>query len=92
MCPYVFYSIAVNSDGTVSLCFLDWHRKLVIGDAAKENIVDIWKGEKLKEYQKMFLRGERKQHSICTECGQLRQGQPDDIDQYARELLYKYEG
>lgn len=90
VCPYVFYSIAVNADGTVSLCFLDWHRKLVIGDAAKEKITDIWHGGALREYQKMFLRGERKSHPICAECGQLRQGQPDDIDQFASGLLQYY--
>jgi radical SAM protein with 4Fe4S-binding SPASM domain len=91
VCPYVFYSIAVNSDGTVSLCFLDWHRRLVIGDAKTENITDIWNGDRLRTFQKMFLRGDRKSHSICADCGQLRQGQPDDIDRYADELLEKYE-
>lgn len=89
VCPYVFYSIAINSDGTTSLCFLDWHRKLVIGDAQKDSIVNIWNGEKLREYQKMFLRGDRKKHCICGNCGQLKQGQPDDIDIYAEELLKK---
>ena len=39
----------------------------------------------------MFLRGERKSHPICAECGQLKQGAPDDIDAYAEELLKKYE-
>jgi MoaA/NifB/PqqE/SkfB family radical SAM enzyme len=91
VCPYVFYSFAVNSDGTVSLCFLDWHRKLVIGDAKTEKITDLWNGEKLREFQKMFLRGERKSHCICGECGQLKQGQPDDIDAFAGELLKKCE-
>lgn len=89
VCPYVFYSLAVNSDGTISLCFLDWHRKLVIGDVRKDNIVEIWNGDKLREYQKLFLRGERKTHAICAECGQLKQGQPDDIDQFASDLLEK---
>ncbi len=90
-CPYVFYSFAINSDGTVSLCFLDWHRKLLIGDAKKESVKDIWLGDKLLEYQKMFLRGERKQHLVCRECGQLRQGQPDDIDMFSKELLKRIE-
>ena len=87
VCPYVFYSIAVNSDGTVSLCFLDWSRKLVIGDCRKEKIADIWRGDRMKEFQRMFLRNERKSHPVCAECGQLRQGQPDDIDAYSDDLL-----
>ena len=35
----------------------------------------------------MFLRGERKQHPICSKCGQMKQGAPDNIDNYAEELL-----
>ena len=38
VCPYVFYSIPVNSDGTVSLCFLDWKRELVLGNVRTEKI------------------------------------------------------
>ncbi len=89
VCPYVFYSIAINSDGSVSLCFLDWSRKLVLGNCRTEKLKSIWLGDKIKEYQKMFLKGERKSHPICAECGQLRQGQPDDIDEYAEILLNK---
>ncbi|MGI5065381.1 radical SAM/SPASM domain-containing protein [Treponema putidum] len=89
VCPYVFYSIAVNSNGTISLCFLDWHRKLVIGNALMESIKDIWNGDTMKNYQKMFLRKERKTHPICSDCGQLKQGAPDDIDAFADELLSK---
>ncbi len=90
VCPYVFYSFAVNSDGTVSLCFLDWKRDLLIGDVKKENIVDLWNSKAMRDYQKLFLSGERKTHPICAHCGQLSQGQPDDIDQYAEKLLKKY--
>ncbi len=86
-CPYVFYSFAINSDATASLCFLDWSRKLIIGDIRKQSVKEIWESEQMREYQKMFLRGERKSHPICAECGQLKQGQPDDIDAFAKELL-----
>lgn len=89
VCPYVFYSVAVNSNGTVSLCFLDWKRELVLGDCNTEKIKDIWLGDKFRQYQIMFLRGERKNHPVCANCGQLRQGQPDDIDQYCSVLLDK---
>lgn len=91
VCPYVFYSIPVNSDGTVSLCFLDWKRELVLGNVRTEKITDIWRGRSLREYQELFLRGERKSHPICGCCGQLSQGQPDDIDAFAAELLERLE-
>lgn len=87
VCPYVFYAICVNSDGTVSLCFLDWKHELILGDVQTQSLKDIWRGDKLKEYRKMFLRGKRKSHPVCADCGQLRQGAPDDIDAYRDELL-----
>jgi len=89
VCPYVFYSFSINSDGSASACFLDWSRKLIIGDVKKESVKDIWNGEKLLNYQKMFLMKKRKQHSICGNCGQMTHGMPDDIDNFANELLKK---
>jgi MoaA/NifB/PqqE/SkfB family radical SAM enzyme len=91
VCPYVFYSFSVNSDGLASACFLDWSRKLIIGDAKTESIQEIWNGEKLKNLQKMFLKTERKQHPICKDCGQMSHGLPDDIDKFAEILLKKVE-
>jgi len=89
VCPYVFYSFSINSDGSASACFLDWSRKLIIGDAKKESVKNIWKGEKLLSYQKMFLMKKRKEHSVCGNCGQMTHGLPDDIDFFADELLKK---
>jgi MoaA/NifB/PqqE/SkfB family radical SAM enzyme len=89
VCPYVFYSFSINSDGTASTCFLDWSRKLVIGDAKVENVRDIWLGDKLFQFQRMFLSMKRKEHPVCGLCGQLSHGLPDNIDPYASELMRK---
>lgn len=89
VCPYVFYSFSINSDGLVSACFLDWSRKLIIGDVKKESVKDIWNGEKLLDFQKMFLKRQRKSHPICGNCGQMSHGMPDNIDDYTEELLEK---
>ncbi|MCT7539716.1 radical SAM protein [Aliarcobacter cryaerophilus] len=89
VCPYVFYSFSLNSDGQASLCFLDWSRKLLIGDVREESVKSIWLGQRMKEYQKMFLRHERKKHPVCKDCGQMSHGMPDDIDSFADEILKK---
>lgn len=88
-CPYIFYSTSVNSDGTVSLCFLDWSRKLVIGDVRKQSLRDIWFGDVLFEHQLAQLQGRRKEIDFCATCGQLSHGLPDNIDAYAEELTAK---
>jgi len=91
VCPYGFYSFSINSDGSASICFLDWYRKLIIGDAKTQKVKDIWTGEQLREYQKMFLMKKRKTHPVCGNCGQMTHGQPDDIDKYAEMLLNRLE-
>ena len=37
-CPYIFYGYSVNADGLVSSCFLDWGRKLIIGDVRTQSM------------------------------------------------------
>ena len=89
VCPYIFYLFAINSNGTASTCFLDWSRKLLIGDVKDESVKDIWLGEEMQKYQLSFLQGERKSHPVCGECGQLSHGLPDNIDPYKKQLLSK---
>lgn len=90
VCPYIFYSFSINSDGSASTCFLDWDRKLIIGDANTESVVDIWNGAKMRAHQAMMLRGERGNHPKCSNCGQMTHGMPDNIDPYREMLLEKF--
>jgi radical SAM protein with 4Fe4S-binding SPASM domain len=88
-CPYIFYSISVNSDGTVSLCFLDWARKLVIGDTTKQSLKSIWDGEELFQHRLAHLQGNRKKNPVCGSCGQLSHCLPDNIDPYRAMLAQR---
>ena len=87
-CPYIFYSVAVNADGTVSLCFLDWAHKLLLGNLREQSLKEIWQGEKLFQHQIAHLGGKRKENSVCAQCGQLSHGRPDNIDPYV-DILTK---
>jgi radical SAM protein with 4Fe4S-binding SPASM domain len=87
VCPYIFYSLSINSDGKVSLCFLDWSRKLIVGDCRKESLKNIWNSELMFNYRFMHLSKQRKDHPVCANCGQLSHCLPDDIDAYAETLL-----
>jgi radical SAM protein with 4Fe4S-binding SPASM domain len=88
-CPYSFYSLAINADGTASTCFLDWPQQMILGDLKKESFKDIWFGKKLRDFQVMQLKGYRHKHPFCSNCHQLTHGCPDDIDPYAEILLDK---
>lgn len=85
-CPYIFYSMAVNSDGSVSLCFLDWARKLPVGDVRHQSLKEIWNGEAMFQHRLAHLQGKRKENATCAECGQLSHCLPDNIDPFAAEL------
>ena len=69
------------------MCFLDWSKKLLIGDTREEKLKDIWLGSKLRDYQKMFLEGKRKSNPICRNCGQMTHGMPDNIDKFSKNIL-----
>jgi MoaA/NifB/PqqE/SkfB family radical SAM enzyme len=91
VCPYIFYSLSINSDGSVSLCFLDWARQLIVGDVRKESVKDIWNGKILSDYQRMHLLKKRKTHPICGVCGQMSHGLPDNIDPFSEMLIERLE-
>lgn len=88
-CPYIFYSMSVNSDGSVSLCFLDWARKLIIGDTRRQSLKEIWTGDSLFQHQLAHLQGKRHDNPTCAACGQLSHCLADNIDPYAKELAIK---
>jgi radical SAM protein with 4Fe4S-binding SPASM domain len=89
VCPYVQYSFTINSDGKVSLCFLDWSRKLIIGDVKSDSVKSIWDGKIFNNFQDLMLNKERKSLYYCSSCNQLKGGNPSDIDDYADDILYK---
>lgn len=89
-CPYIFYSISVNSDGSVSLCFLDWAHKLLVGDVREQSLKEIWEGDTLFQHQIDHLQGKRKENPVCGQCGQLSHCLPDNIDPFAETLTERF--
>lgn len=85
-CPYIFYSFSVNADGLVSSCFLDWKRKLIIGDVKIESMKEIWNSKKMNQLRLAHLDGKRKNIDCCKSCGQLSHCLPDNIDPFVREV------
>lgn len=89
-CPYIFYAMSVNADGLVSSCFLDWGRKLIIGDAREQSLRSIWHSETMNALRRQHLEGKRCQNPVCSQCGQLTHCLPDNIDEHREALLPKF--
>jgi MoaA/NifB/PqqE/SkfB family radical SAM enzyme len=86
-CPFVFMYMHFNCDGTVSPCTLDWPRKVVIGNALYENVVDIWNGEAMKELQVAMLSGQRKCINFCASCSAPMVCVEEDLGPHSEKLL-----
>ncbi len=86
VCPYIFYSTTINSDGSVSLCVQDWARKLVVGSVAEQSVKDIWLGQRINAHRLSHLNGCRKNNATCGQCQCMSLGVFDNIDSKAEEI------
>lgn len=92
ICPLPFYTMAVNFNGMVSVCCVDWSWGTIIGDARKESLIDIWTGKRMKEFRMCHLRQERSKIAACASCHYLLGiNEASDIDDYPGELLAKFD-
>ena len=91
VCPYVFYEMSVNSNGTYSLCRFDWNHAMILDPHVSypPTPKKIWDSITLWRFQEQFLKKERKMMTVlsCPKCGILKQGVPEDLDEFAEEIL-----
>lgn len=89
VCPQIFKSMQVNSDGRVIPCCIDWKGINIIGDISKTNLKDIWNGEPLKKLRIKHLLGLRDTFSPCKGCTMNEYSDKDNLDNYADIIINK---
>ena len=87
VCPYIFYTIVVNADGSVSSCVGDWRHKQILGYIEKNSLHTIWDGNDMQQMQVMHLRGEMDKFPMCKMCKVITHGSLDNIDADAEAIL-----
>jgi hypothetical protein len=55
-------------NGKATLCCWDTHERAVIGDVAREHVLDIWNGAVNREYRALLARGRRDRILLCSRC------------------------
>jgi radical SAM protein with 4Fe4S-binding SPASM domain len=86
VCAYPFYSLCINSDGTVVACCVDWSRKTLLGNINSQTLYEIWNGSLANELRELHLYGERKKNKACKYC-EILHSLPieDDLDSLSIE-------
>jgi len=54
-CQHPWLSMTVKSNGEVAMCMEDFDNEIVLGDAKKEDLLDIWNGEKYRKFRRDHL-------------------------------------
>lgn len=85
-CPYIFYTLMINVDGIVHLCCFDWSTQVNVGDMRKNTLQEIWNGDKIKEFWRLHLSGNRFDNNACRDC-QYIYGAPDFMSREVRNEL-----
>jgi len=88
VCPLPFFTLSINFNGEVSICCVDWAHETIVGDLSKENIVDLWNGDRLYAFRKMHLEGKRHLNKACADCFAIN-GSIDNLDPHATLILEK---
>lgn len=70
-CSLPFSSLFILHDQRVSICCRDYHGELIIGDAKKQTIQEIWKGDEVKKLRGLHSQvhsAPEKLPSACRNC------------------------
>ncbi len=50
-CQFPWSSMTVKSNGEVAMCVEDYNNEIILGDAGKESLYDIWNGERYRSFR-----------------------------------------
>ncbi len=67
-CGLLWYMLAVNSNGKVGLCSVDWDYSGEVGSIYTQSIEEIFKGQRLKKVRRAHLTGDYGCANVCKEC------------------------
>lgn len=68
VCAEPFMKLAVNSNGDVSVCCVDWAHDTVVGRVPQDSLEQIWNGPRLKDFRLKHLLGQRHTLRACADC------------------------
>jgi MoaA/NifB/PqqE/SkfB family radical SAM enzyme len=70
-CPYIWSTLSVAWDGTVTPCCLDTWADYPLGRVGEKPLLEIWNGEPMRALRRKLVAGQNGDISLCAECDML---------------------
>jgi len=51
-CQHPWMSMTIKSNGEVAMCMEDFNNEIVLGDATRETLAEIWNGQKYRQFRR----------------------------------------
>jgi radical SAM protein with 4Fe4S-binding SPASM domain len=66
-CPWLYYSITIQVDGSVVPCCRDAHGRQIMGNLLEQSLDEVWNGPKLRAFRKLVC-ADQVNVDICRLC------------------------
>lgn len=71
-CRWLFSSLMVLQDGTVTMCGADWDARAPLGNVREQSLASIWQGAELDRRRQAHLDGRFDATALCGGCDDWR--------------------
>ena len=71
-CLRVWNTFTILWNGDVALCCLDYDGQVILGNVEKDDIANIWHGERLMEIRECHIHADLENIPICRNCSKAR--------------------
>jgi MoaA/NifB/PqqE/SkfB family radical SAM enzyme len=85
-CPWLFDSLVILQDGTVTMCGADWDARAPLGNRRDRTIAAIWHGPEIMRRRAAHLSGRFEAVGPCAECTDWRLADGSGYVNVLREL------
>lgn len=72
LCDLLYHKMYVGWNGDVLLCCMDWRRRVVLGNARRQSLREIWLGEPYQHYRRLHEQGRVAELELCRDCSYVR--------------------
>jgi radical SAM protein with 4Fe4S-binding SPASM domain len=67
-CPELYNTMAIHTNGDVSICCLDGFKDMIVGNVATNTVQKVWQGETMQKIRRNHENGDWDQVPFCKNC------------------------